>query len=73
MISGGFLTRMAKRSPAAPVSEDTGNPLPPELEARIEAFEVAAPAADFGVAGWCWMILLGIAIPVVLLAVGWWA
>jgi hypothetical protein len=55
------------------VSEDTGNPLPPELEARIEAFEVAAPAADFGVAGWCWMILLGIAIPVVLLAVGWWA
>ena len=47
--------------------------LAPELEARISAFEIAAPAADFGVAGWFWMILLGIALPLALLAVGWWA
>jgi hypothetical protein len=47
--------------------------LPPELEARIAAFEKAAPAADFDTASWIWMILLGVAIPVALLAAGWWA
>jgi hypothetical protein len=46
--------------------------LPPELEARIAAFENAAPAGDFDTASWFWMILLGIAIPLVMLAVGWW-
>ena len=48
-------------------------PLPPELEARIAAFESAARPTDFDGASWFWMILLGVAIPLVLLAVGWWA
>jgi hypothetical protein len=47
--------------------------LPPQLEARIAAFEHAAPAADFDAASWFWMILLGAALPLMLLAIGWWA
>jgi hypothetical protein len=47
--------------------------LPPDLAARIAAFESAAPPEDFDIASWLWMLLLGIAIPLVLLAVGWWA
>jgi hypothetical protein len=47
--------------------------LPPELEARIAAFESAVPTSDFDGASWFWMILLGIAIPLALLVVGWWA
>jgi hypothetical protein len=46
--------------------------LPPELAARIAAFEAAAPDGGFEFAGWFWMIFLGIAIPLLLLAVGWW-
>jgi hypothetical protein len=74
----------AKRSPAGPVTDRTESDiapqapalpsaLPAELEARIAAFENAAPASDFDGASWFWMILLGIAVPLVLLAVGWWA
>jgi hypothetical protein len=47
--------------------------LPPQLEARIAVLEKAAPTADFDAASWFWMFLLGIAIPLILLAVGWWA
>jgi hypothetical protein len=47
--------------------------LPPELEARIEEFERAAPRPDFDAASWFWMMLLGVAIPLLLLVVGWWA
>jgi len=47
--------------------------LPPQLEARIAAIENAARTSDFDGASWFWMILLGVAIPLVLLAVGWWA
>jgi hypothetical protein len=47
--------------------------LPPELEARIAALEKAAPAADFDGASWFWMILLGVALPLALLTVGWFA
>jgi len=47
--------------------------LPPELEARIAAFESAAPRSDFDIRSWFWMILLGVAIPLILLIVGWWA
>jgi len=54
------------RPPQAPA-------LPPQLEARIAAIENAAPTADFDTASWFWMILLGVAIPLLLLAVGWWA
>jgi len=49
----------------------TASPLPPELEGRIAAFENAPPPADFDGASWFWMILLGLAIPLALLAVGW--
>jgi hypothetical protein len=47
--------------------------LPPQLEARIAVVENAAPTSGFDAAGWLWMILLGVAIPLILLAVGWWA
>jgi hypothetical protein len=47
--------------------------LAPELEARIAALENAAPTSDFDAAGWFWMMLLGVAIPLALLIVGWWA
>lgn len=45
--------------------------LPPELEARIAALEAAEVPKDFDASGWCWMILFGIVIPVILLVVGW--
>jgi len=45
--------------------------LPPELEARITVLESAAPAEDFDRTSWFWMILIGIAIPAMLLLVGW--
>ena len=57
-------------APQAPVLLSA---LPPELEARIAAFENAAPTSDFDGASWFWMILLGIAIPLALLVAGWWA
>ena len=47
--------------------------LPPELAARIAAFENAAPAPDFDVSSWLWMAALGIVLPLLLLAAGWWA
>jgi len=53
-------------SPQAPA-------LPPQLEARIAVVESAAPQSDFDASSWFWMILLGVAIPLILLAVGWWA
>jgi hypothetical protein len=71
---------MPKPIPAAPVADAASAPapalpppLPPELEARIEEFERAAPRPDFDGASWFWMMLLGIAIPLALLIVGWWA
>ena len=54
-------------------STPPSTPLTPQLEARIAAFESAAPTADFDHASWLWMILLGVAMPVALLIVGWWA
>jgi hypothetical protein len=74
----------AKRSPAGPVTDPTESDislqappplpaLPVELEARIASFENAAPTSDFDGASWFWMILLGVAVPLVLLIVGWWA
>jgi hypothetical protein len=60
-------------APHAPGPPRASAPLPPELEARIAAFEVGAPRSDFDGASWFWMILLGVAMPAVLLALGWWA
>jgi hypothetical protein len=69
---------MPKPIPAAPVADVASSPpsppsLPPELEARIKEFEGSAPRPDFDAASWFWMMLLGIAIPLVLIIVGWWA
>jgi|SRR5450755_1978392 hypothetical protein len=68
MIFGGFRIRMPKRFRAARVTEPVGADipphtpaLPPQLEARITAFEPAASAADFDAASWFWMLLLGLA------------
>jgi hypothetical protein len=66
-ISGGFPTRTLKPFPAPAMNEP-----PPELEARIAAFENAPPSPDFDTASWIWMILLGVALPLLLLVVGWW-
>lgn len=79
MISGGSPILTPRRSPAAAVTDPAPGPvapaaaqLPPELEARIAAFENSSPAPDFDGASWFWMILWGVAIPLGLLAVGWW-
>ena len=48
------------------------NELPPELEARIAAFENVPPRPDFDTASWIWMILLGVVLPLLMLTVGWW-
>jgi hypothetical protein len=61
------------QSAIAPQAPASLSALPPELEARIAAFESTAPSPDFDGASWFWMILLGIAIPLALLVVGWWA
>ncbi len=55
------------------MSDPARQELLPELEARIAAFESTTTAADFDSASWVWMILLGIVLPFVLLAAGWWA
>jgi hypothetical protein len=58
--------------PPAPASVPALAPaLPPELEARIAAFENAPPRTDFDLASWFWMMILGVAIPLALLIVGW--
>jgi hypothetical protein len=65
-----------KPSPAAVMSDPAaGNSplpaplLPPDLEARLAAFDSAAPAGGFDAARWFWMLLLGVAIG--LLVLGW--
>lgn len=45
--------------------------LPPELEARIAALESSASRADFDAASWFWMLLIGVLVPILLLAIGW--
>ena len=45
--------------------------LPAELERRITAIEAHSAAADFDAVSWAWMLLLGVALPAVLLVVGW--
>ena len=47
--------------------------LPPQLEARIAAIEIAGRTSDFDTSSWFWMIVLGVVIPLMMLAVGWWA
>jgi hypothetical protein len=57
--------------PAERGDQEPAPALQPELEARLAALERAAPSGDFDRASWFWMIVLGIAIPLVLLVVGW--
>jgi hypothetical protein len=45
---------------------------PPELARRIEALEREPSGPDFDPASWMWLALLGLALPVGLLLVGWW-
>lgn len=46
--------------------------LSPDFEARLAAVEAHGAGADFDRASWAWMLLLGVVLPAVLLAVGWW-
>ena len=55
------------RARSAPGSEQ----LPAELENRIAAIEAHSASADFDAASWAWMLLLGVALPAVLLVAGW--
>jgi hypothetical protein len=64
--------------PVNPLPEPAHNSLPAqalpaELEARLAALETGASRSDFGGLSWFWMILIGIVIPLLLLAIGWWA
>lgn len=56
-------SNLAPRAPA----------LPPQLEARIAAIETAGRTPDFDGSSWLWMVVLGVVIPLMMLAVGWWA
>jgi hypothetical protein len=57
-------------SPAARIG---GQVLPAELEARIAVLEREAAPSDFDALSWFWMLFIGLAVPVLLLVVGWWA
>ena len=46
--------------------------LPAELEQRIEALEREGAEGDFDRRGWLWLALLGLALPIGLLVLGWW-
>jgi|GEM_PF-1811186 len=54
-------------------AQATAPALPAELEARLAALETGASRSDFDGLSWFWMILIGIAIPLLLLVIGWWA
>ncbi len=70
---------MAKHSRASGVSDSlirsgrtVAADLAPDLEARLAAVEAHGDGADFDRASWVWMLLLGVVLPAVLLALGWW-
>jgi hypothetical protein len=47
---------------------------PPELEARLAELEnEAGQGLDFDAASGCWLLLLGVVLPAILLILGWWA
>jgi hypothetical protein len=46
---------------------------PAELEKRIAALEAQREVGDdFDARSWCWLIVLGVVTPVVLLFIAWW-
>ena len=55
-----------RRTQATSLSE-----MPAELEARISALEATAEGPDFDPLSWFWMILFGIALPLILIILGW--
>jgi hypothetical protein len=57
--------------PATLSGTSTGTGLAPELEARLATVEAHGAHADFDRASWVWMVLLGVALPAVLLVIGW--
>ena len=80
MTSGGFLIRTPRRFQAPIVSDParaeapaSSEQLAPALESRIAALERGASSSDFDRAAWGWMILFGMAIPLALILLGWWA
>ena len=46
--------------------------LAPDLQRRLATVEIHGAAADFDAWSWAWMLLLGVVLPAVLLAIGWW-
>jgi hypothetical protein len=49
--------------------------LAPELEARIARLEgdlKGTVGGDFDAAGWGWIVVLGVILPILLLLAGWW-
>jgi hypothetical protein len=48
------------------------DPLPAELERRIEMLERTHGTPDLDARGWGWVILFGALVPALLLALGWW-
>lgn len=57
---------MRRHFRAVPVIE------PAELEARIRTLEAAPETPDFDRSSWFWIILFGVALPAILILVGWW-
>jgi hypothetical protein len=54
-------------------ADPSRDPLPAELEERIAALESGAECGeDFDRASLVWLLLLGVVMPVALLAAGWW-
>jgi hypothetical protein len=46
--------------------------IPAELERRIRALELpAGQGEDFDGSSWFWLILLGVALPILALVLGW--
>jgi hypothetical protein len=50
---------------------ETVPPLTPHLEARLAEATEAARHNDFDAVSWCWIFLLGVALPGVLILAGW--
>ena len=51
--------------------DDGRHALPPELEARIAALETLPAGTDFEPSSWIWMVSFGIALPFMLIVLGW--
>lgn len=57
--------------PAQPASPSS-RVVESELDERLAVVEAHGARADFDRTSWVWMILLGLVLPCVLLAIGWW-